>query len=133
LPRWHIAQKLSAFGPSAIAPLSEEFDRVHDCSDEVDLAKALLVLAARKADAVSRLIDIVGRSDADEGTRKEALVEAARVAPDDPRVFATARDLLAATQGQRDVEPSRLRRSAWIVLARHAGMKVDDDGIVRPG
>jgi hypothetical protein len=133
LPRWHIAQKLSAFGPPAIAPLSAEFDRVHDSSDEVDLAKALLVLGARKADAISRLIDVVGRGDTDEGTRKEALLEAARVAPDDPRVLAAARDLLLLTQGLRDVEPSRLRRSAWIVLGRHAGMKVDDDGIVRPG
>jgi hypothetical protein len=133
LPRWHIAKQLSAFGPSAIAPLSEEFDRVHDSPAEVRLAKALLVLGARKADAISRLIDIVGRADAGEETREEALIEAARVAPDDPRVFAAARDLLSATQGQRDVEQSRLRRSAWIVLARHAGIKVDDDGIVRPG
>jgi len=133
LPRWHIAQKLSAFGPSAIAPLSERFDRVHDSSDEVDLAKALLALGARKADAVSRLIDVVGRGDTYEGTREEALLEAARVAPDDSRVFAAARDLLPATQGPRYVSHSRLRRSAWIVLARHAGIEVDDDGLVRPG
>jgi hypothetical protein len=133
LPRWHIAQKLSAFGPSAIAPLSERFDRVHDGSDEVDLAKALLSLGARKADAVSRLIDVVGRVDTYEGTCEEALLEAARVAPDDPRVSAAARDLLPATQGLRDASQSRLRRSAWIVLARHARMAVDDDGLVRPG
>jgi hypothetical protein len=133
LPRWHIAQKLSAFGPSAIAPLSAEFDRMHDSSDEVDLAKALLVLGARKADAISRLIDVVGRADTDEGTREEALLEAARVAPDDPRVFAAARDLLPVRNGLSDVSHSRLRRSAWIVLARHAGIEVDDDGLVRPG
>jgi hypothetical protein len=132
-PRWHIARQLSAFGPSAIAPLSEEFDRVHYSPAEVDLAKALLVLGARKADAISRLVDVVGRGDADEDTREKALIEAARVAPDDPRVFAAARDLLPATQRLRDVMQSRLRRSAWIVLARHAGIEVDDDGLVRPG
>jgi hypothetical protein len=91
------------------------------------------VLGARKADAISRLVDVVGRGDAYEGTREKALIEAARVAPDDPRVFAAARELLSATQGLRDVERSRLRRSAWIVLARHAGIEVDDDGLVRPG
>jgi hypothetical protein len=133
LPRWHIAQRLAAFGPSAIAPLSEEFDRVHIPEAEVDLAKALHKLGVRRADAISRLIEVVGRADTDEWTRREALLEAARVAPDDPRVFAAARDLLLATQGPRYVSHSRLRRSAWIVLARHAGIEVDDDGLVRPG
>jgi hypothetical protein len=127
--KWNLArfsEELPRFGAAAVAPLAKAFDEKCEPFQRVRLAAALLALHARDEEALACLVALAGDATGHPSTRADAFTTLAREKPDEPRLLATCRDALVA-------EDREMLHLAWSILARHFGLKVDDEGIVRPG
>lgn len=120
------AKELPRFGPAAAAPLSKAFDAAREPYERSALAQALLALDVRREKALGTLLALADDAAIYPATRAHAFAGFARFAPDDPRLLASCRRFVVA-------EDPELLDPAWRLLARHFGLEVDDEGIVRPG